>query len=151
MFSELDDLQDIVLSDARKIYSETVIDHAMNPRNAGAMQDYDGFATIKGPCGDTMQIWICVNNGIITGATFLTDGCGPSIASGSMVTTMVIDKSVSEAQQIRQQDVLTALGGLPEESEHCPLLASDSLKAALDNYTCRKPTSGERADFKYQG
>lgn len=147
MFSELDDLQDIVLSDARKIYSETVLDYAMNPRNAGAMQSYDGFAKINGPCGDTMQIWICVNNDIITGATFLTDGCGPSIASGSMITTMVIGKSVSEAQQISQQDVLTALGRLPEESEHCPLLAADTLKAALNNYTGRIPTSDEGAVF----
>jgi len=138
MFPELDDLQDIVLSDARKIYSETVLDYAMNPRNAGAMQNYDGFAKIKGPCGDTIQIWVCVTNDIITCATFLTDGCGSSIASGSMITTMVTGKSVSEAQQISQQDVLMALGGLPEESEHCPLLVSDTLKAALKDFITRK-------------
>ena len=134
MSSELDDLQALVMADARKIYSETVIDHAMNPRNLGTMQDADGFASVTGPCGDTMEIWLKVNNNAIVDISFMTDGCGTSIASGSMMAELAKDKSIGEATKISQQDVLNALGGLPEESQHCPLLAANSIKAAIRDY-----------------
>ena len=134
MKAEFDELQDMVLADARKIYSETVIDHALNPRNLGVTQDADSLAEVTGSCGDTMKIWIRVNNDAIADATFMTDGCGTAIASGSMVTEMAKDKSISQAQKINQQGVLDALGGLPLESEHCALLAADTLKAAIKNY-----------------
>ena len=131
MASEFDDLQELIIADARKIYSETTIDHAMNPRNVGDMEDADGFARMTGPCGDTMEIWIRIMNDIVTGATFMTDGCGPSIASGSMVTEMAKGKSIHEGQRITPRDVLAALGGLPEESEHCALLAANTIRAAI--------------------
>lgn len=131
MSSELDELQQMIIADARKVYSDTVIDHAMNPRNAGIMQDADGFARVAGPCGDTMEIWLKVSGDIIIDASFMTDGCGPSIASGSMVTEMVKGKSLQEGLRITQHDVLTALGGLPKESEHCALLAVNVLNAAI--------------------
>jgi nitrogen fixation NifU-like protein len=134
MSSELDDLQALVMADARKIYSETVIDHAMNPRNLGPMPDADGFARITGPCGDTMEVWLKVNNNTITVVNFMTDGCGPSIASGSMVTELAKGKNIAKALKISQEDVLKALGGLPKESQHCALLAADTLKAAIKDY-----------------
>jgi nitrogen fixation NifU-like protein len=134
MSSELDDLQALVMADARRIYSETVIDHAMNPRHLGTMQDADGFARVTGPCGDTMEIWLKVKSSMITDISFMTDGCGPSIASGSMVTALAKGKSVGEAQRIGQQDILDALGGLPDESKHCALLASNTLKEAIRDY-----------------
>ena len=138
MSSELDELQQMIIADARKVYSDTVIDHAMNPRNVGIMQDTDGFARVTGPCGDTMEIWIRVMSDIVTSATFMTDGCGPSIASGSMVTEIVKRKSIHEGQRITQRDVLAALGGLPEESEHCALLAANTLRAAIKEYLAMK-------------
>lgn len=134
MSTEFDELQKLIMADARKVYSDTVIDHAMNPRNLGDMQDADGFARVTGPCGDTMEIWLKVKNGNISQATFLTDGCGPSIASGSMATEMAKGKSITAAHKITRRDVLDALGGLPEESEHCALLAASTLKAALRDY-----------------
>jgi len=66
MSSELDDLQALVMADARKIYSEMVIDHAMSPRNLGTMQDADGYASVTGPCGDTMEVWLKANDNTIT-------------------------------------------------------------------------------------
>ena len=132
--SEFDELQKLILEDARKIYSETTIDHFMNPRNLGDMSDADGFGRVTGSCGDTMEIWLKVNSGTIADASFMTDGCGTSIASGSMVTEMVKGKSIIEAQKISQQDVLGALGGLPKESEHCALLAADTLREAIRDY-----------------
>ncbi len=134
MPSSLEKLEDLIKAEMRKYYSEVTIDHAMNPRNVGDMKDADGFAMVTGPCGDTMEIWLKIRGNTIVRATFLTDGCGTTIASGSMVTEMARSKNVCEAQKIGQQDVLDALGGLPEESKHCALLASDTLKEAINNY-----------------
>jgi len=149
MTSEFDELQKLILEDARKIYSETTIDHFMSPRNLGDMSDADGFGRVTGPCGDTMEIWLKVNSDTINDATFMTDGCGTTIASGSMVTEMVKGKSIIEAQKISQQDVLKALGGLPEESEHCALLAADTLKEAIRDYMAMEREPWKRAYRKH--
>lgn len=133
MSGEHGEIPEMDFADIRKIYSETAIDHFMQPRNMGEMQDADGAARITGPCGDTMEIWIKVDGEIITVASFMTDGCKNSIASGSMATTLARGKSLSEAQQISQQDILQALDGLPEEGQHCALLASNTLKAAVQD------------------
>jgi len=145
MSAEFEELQELVMADARKAYSETVIDHAVNPRNLGDMQGADGFAKVTGPCGDTMEIWVRVRNNAIAGTTFMTDGCGTSIASGSMVTEMAKGKTINEALRITQRNVLDALGGLPEENQHCALLAANTLKAALRDYTAMKREPWKRA------
>jgi len=149
MSSEPDELQELVMADAREVYSETVIDHAMNPRNVGAMAHADGFATVTGPCGDTMSIWLKVNGDTITGVSFVTDGCGTTVVSGSMVTEMATGKSLVEAQRIGQQDVLDTLGGLPDESEHCALLAANTLKAAIRDYIAMRREPWKRAYRRY--
>jgi nitrogen fixation NifU-like protein len=131
MASAWDKFQEQIKAEMRKIYSETVVEHNLNPRNLGSFNDADGYAQITGPCGDTMEMWLKVDGNIIFKAGFTTDGCGTTIASGSMVTEMAKGKSLTEALRIGQQDVLDALGGLPEESEHCALLASNTLKAAI--------------------
>ena len=131
MTSSWEKFEELIKQEMRKIYSEAAIEHSMNPRNLGDLEDADGFAKVIGPCGDTMEIWLKVKNGTIANATFMTDGCGTSIASGSMVTELAKGRSISEARRISQQDVLGALGGLPEESEHCALLAADTLKEAI--------------------
>ena len=138
MTSAWEKFEELIKAEMRKVYSETTIDHAMNPRNVGDMEDADGFARVTGPCGDTMAIWLRVKNGTIAEANFLTDGCGTSIASGSMATEMAKGKAVPQAQRISQQGVLSALGGLPEESKHCALLAANTLKAALRDYLAMK-------------
>jgi nitrogen fixation protein NifU and related proteins len=120
------------------VYSKTAIDHMRNPRNAGLITNPDGQARITGPCGDTMEIWLRVRDGIIEQATFWTDGCGTTIAAGSVVTELAKGKQAGEAFRIAQQDVLEALGGLPEESVHCALLAANTLKEAVKDYlACR--------------
>jgi len=138
MASAFDRLQELTLADAKKIYSETTIEHAQNPRNVGNMNDADGFARVTGPCGNTVEIWLKVENDAIAEATFTTDGCETSIASGSMVTEMAKGKRISEALKISQSDVLSALDGLPEESEHCALLAANTLRKAIKDYLAIK-------------
>jgi len=149
MASEFDELQELIKAEMRKIYSETAIDHSMNPRNVGDMDNADGFAKVTGSCGDTMEIWLKVKNSTIADATFMTDGCGTSIASGSMVTEIAKGKSVGEVWKISQQDILNALGGLPEESKHCALLAANTLRAAIKDYLAFKNEPWKRAYKRY--
>jgi len=149
MPSSWQDFEELIKEEMRKVYSETVIDHALNPGNMGDMEDADGFARVTGPCGDTMKIWLKVKNDTITEATFLTDGCGTSIASASMATEMVRGENLSESQRLSQQDVLTALGGLPEESEHCALLAVNTLKTAIRDYLTIKKEPWKKAYRTY--
>ena len=134
-------LQQQILDQARKQYSETVIDHGMNPRNFFPMNDSDGHAKVKGPCGDSMEFFIRVRDGRIVDASFLTDGCMTSMASASMAVEMVIGRSVAEALAISQNDILNRLGGLPKESRHCALLASNTLRKTVTEYlaTEREP------------
>jgi nitrogen fixation NifU-like protein len=141
--------EELMKAEMRKVYSEAVIDHGMNPRNVGDMENADGFAKVTGSCGDTMQIWLKVKDNTISDIRFITDGCGTSIAAGSMVTELARGKSVSQAQRISRQDVLSALGGLPEESEHCALLAADTLKTAVRDYLALKNEPWKRAYRKY--
>jgi nitrogen fixation NifU-like protein len=149
MTSAWEQFEELIKDQMRKIYSETVIDHAMNPRNLGDMEDADGFARVTGPCGDTMEIWLRAKNGKLIDATFLTDGCGTSVASGSMVTEMAKGENITEAQKISQQDVLAALGGLPEESQHCALLAANTLKEAIRNYRAMKKETWKKPYCKH--
>ncbi len=115
-------------------YSETVMDHARNPRNVGNIAKCDGFGQDEGECGDTLAIWLSVEKNRISNATFWTDGCGTSIACGSMVTELAKNNSVDEALRISPEIILKALGGLPEDHVHCAVLAANTLKKALDNY-----------------
>jgi len=149
MSSSWEQFEGLIKAEMRKVYSETAIDHSMNPRNLGDMEDADGFAKVIGSCGDSMEIWLKVKNGTIANASFLTDGCGTSIASGSMVTEIARGKSISEARRISQQDVLSALGGLPEESEHCALLAADTLKEAIRDYLLMEREPWKKAYRKH--
>ena len=149
MTSKFEELQELILENARKIYSETTIDHFMNPRNLGDMYDADGFAKVTGSCDNTMEIWLKVKNGTIANATFMTDGCGTSIASGSMVIELAKGRSVSEARRISQRDVLGALSGLPGESEHCALMAAETLKEAIIDYLVMEREPWKRAYRKH--
>ena len=115
-------------------YSETVIDHARNPRNVGNIAKCDGFGQDEGECGDTLAVWLSVDKNRITNATFWTDGCGTSIACGSMVTEMAKGKTIDEALKISQKEIVDSLGGLPPVKIHCSVLAADALSEAIYNY-----------------
>ena len=78
-------------------FSDRVIEHSQDPRNAGSMENADAFASLTGPCGDTMEIWLKVENGRIADASFWTDGCGPSIACGNMATQLAKGRTLGEA------------------------------------------------------
>jgi len=130
----VNELQASIMEDARNTYSEKVIERWLNPKNLGKMRNADGVAKIKGPCGDTMQISFKVKDGRLSKIKFTTDGCASSIAAGSMAAELAQGKKLEEAAEISQQMILDTLDGLPEESVHCALLASNTLKEAIRNY-----------------
>ncbi|MBN1140499.1 MAG: P-loop NTPase [Deltaproteobacteria bacterium] len=115
-------------------FSEVARDHPANPRHYGPLQESDGHARVTGPCGDTMEFWISVQNGLVARASFITDGCASSVACGSMATTLAQGKSVGETAALQQQDILKALEGFPADHEHCALLAVNTLKAACADF-----------------
>jgi nitrogen fixation NifU-like protein len=143
--------EELVLREMRKVYNETVVSHALRPRNLGEMKNAGGFGEITGPCGDTMAIWLRVEANTVVAATFTTDGCGATLACGSMLTELVKGKSISQALGISQQDVLDALGGLPEGNKHCALLAVSTLGIALKDYLAFKKEPWKRAYRTYPG
>jgi len=126
-----DSYKELLKNELKDEYSPVVLEHALNPKTLGRMEKADSYARVTGPCGDTMEIWLAVEDNKIAQATFGTDGCFTTIAAGSMATELVKGKELNEALQINQQTILKALGGLPEESEHCALLAANALRGAL--------------------
>jgi nitrogen fixation NifU-like protein len=144
----VNELQESIMVDARKVYSEKVIERWIKPRNLGKVKNPDGFAKIKGPCGDTMQISFNVKDGKLSKIKFKTDGCASSIAAGSMATELAQGKRIDIAVEISQQMILDALDGLPEESVHCALLASNTLKEAIKNYVDSKRNGSVNQEVK---
>jgi len=116
--------------------------HAGAPHHMGPMDSCSGHAKITGPCGDTMEFWILVEEDKIRKVTFVTDGCDPSKACGSMTTCMAEGITIAQAKKISQQDVLNALDGLPEDHAHCALLATNTLKAACEDYILKEKSKG---------
>jgi nitrogen fixation NifU-like protein len=120
-------------------YSKKVMDHFMNPRNVGVIENPDGYGKVGNPvCGDLMEMYIKVENDIITDIKFKTFGCGSAIATSSMVTEIAKGKHVDEALKITRGDVADELDGLPPQKMHCSNLAADALHAAINDYKNKK-------------
>jgi len=134
----VDDIQQAIIRDALEIFSERVVEEALNPKNVGMIEDPDGASRITGPCGDTMEIYLKIEDERIIEARFLTDGCGPTIACGSVLTELIRGKTVEEASRLNDEEILSVLGDLPEEHLHCPVLAVNTLKEAIADYRRRK-------------
>jgi nitrogen fixation NifU-like protein len=125
-------------------YSEKVMDHFMNPRNMGEIEDADGVGEVGNPvCGDVMKLYLKIENGVIVDAKFKTFGCGAAIATSSITTELIKGKTIEEALKLTNEAVAEALGGLPPAKMHCSVLAEDALKAAIEDYKKRKEKKGE--------
>ncbi|MBQ2679896.1 MAG: Fe-S cluster assembly scaffold protein NifU [Firmicutes bacterium] len=118
------------------LYSEKVMDHFMNPRNVGKMDDADGIGEVgNAKCGDIMKMYIKVDkDGIITDVKFNTFGCGSAIATSSIATEMIKGRSIDEALTLSNRAVVEALDGLPAHKIHCSVLAEEAVKAAVKDY-----------------
>jgi nitrogen fixation protein NifU and related proteins len=117
------------------MYNDVVMDHFQNPRNVGELENADVVGEVGSQeCGDTMKVFMNINDGKIDDIKFKTYGCCAAIASSSIATEMVKGKSIKKAKEISKMDVVEKLGGLPEKKIHCSLLAVDGIRDAIDKY-----------------
>ena len=136
-------------------YTEQVMDHFMNPRNMGEMEDPSGVGTVgNAKCGDIMRIYIKVEDDVITDVKFKTFGCGAAIATSSKATELVKGLTLEEAEKITNKMVMESLGGLPPVKVHCSVLAEEALHAAIQDYRERlskglPPVTEDEENVKY--
>ena len=117
------------------LYNDKVMDHFMNPRNVGEIENPDGTGVYGSPVsGEMMQVTIKVEDDVITDARFKTFGCGSAIASSSIATEMIIGKTIDEALAITNKTIVDELGGLPAVKLHCSVLADHAIKSAVYDY-----------------
>lgn len=129
------------------MYSPEVMDHFMNPRNVGEMDDASGVGTVgNAKCGDIMRMFLKVEDGVIVDVKFKTFGCGAAIATSSMATELVKGKTLDEALAVTNKAVADALGGLPPVKVHCSLLAEEAIKAAIEDYMAKNPKADGSGD-----
>ncbi|MEA1927605.1 MAG: iron-sulfur cluster assembly scaffold protein [Candidatus Auribacterota bacterium] len=129
-----EELEKAFLDQLRKIYSPRVIELFQNPLNMGVIPEPNGFGIIRGICGDTMKVYLRIENERVEDVGFETDGCEATVAVGSAVTEMARGRTLMEVLAISPALVIEDLGGLPEDHIHCSILASDTLHNAVANY-----------------
>ena len=130
------------------LYTDTVMDHFMNPRNVGSIDDASGVGEVgNAKCGDIMKMYLQIEDGIISDVKFETFGCGSAIASSSMATELIKGKTIDEALAVTNKQVVDALGGLPAQKIHCSVLAEESIKAAVKDYYDRNGIEYDHSRF----
>lgn len=139
-------IENKMMEEVKQIYSPIVINEWLHPSNVGRIHDADMCAMVTGPCGDTMELYLKVEENTISKASFMTDGCGATIACGSMITKMLTNLSVDDAVKVDDVHLIKKLGGLPKENLHCATLTIMTLKKALD--ICEK--NEECSNMYYQ-
>ena len=130
------------------LYTDTVMDHFMHPRNVGEIPDADGVGQVgNAKCGDIMKMYLKIKDGVIEDVKFETFGCGSAIASSSMATEMIKGKTIDEALAVTNRQVVEALGGLPAHKLHCSVLAEEAIKSALKDYYDKNGIAYDAAQF----
>jgi nitrogen fixation NifU-like protein len=125
-------LQDQILEQARREFSEEVIDRWLHPRNQGKLENPDGYGKVTGSCGDTIEIFVRMKGERIAECTWLTDGCGATISCATVATEIAQGKTFTEVlAAVSGDEIIRRLNGLPEANRHCAQLASESMRSAL--------------------
>ncbi|HRC63101.1 MAG TPA: iron-sulfur cluster assembly scaffold protein [Dehalococcoidia bacterium] len=120
---------------APEYYSPTLIDHFEHPRNAGAMEDADAEAYVVNPvCGDSLRLFLKIEDDRVQRASFLTSGCPASIATSSAATEMLAGRSLEDAEALTRDDYAEAVGGLPKSKVHCSVLAASAVRQAIGEW-----------------
>ena len=130
------------------LYSDKVMDHFLNPRNVGVIEDADGVGEVgNAVCGDIMRIYLKIEDDRIKDVKFETFGCGSAIASSSMATEMIIGQPLSEVMEVTNKAIIEALDGLPPHKIHCSVLAEEAIRAAIKDYYDRNGIEYDHALF----
>ena len=138
MTDNIDEIAKSLQESVLEGYSQKLKDELFNPKNIGKMENPDSHVCITGACGDTIEMYLAIEDERIRDIKFMTDGCGATIACASYVTRRVKGKSIEEALRIKPEDVDDYFQDLPEESKHCAKLSVSALKAALSTYESNK-------------
>ena len=133
-----DRLQEEVNQEVIQRYGERVYERWRNPRFGGRMETPTGYGRVTGNCGDTMEIFLRLEGGLVSDASFTTDGCGCSAVCASVACELAIGKEPEEVVDVTGETILKVLGGLPEDDVHCGFLAAETLQAAVDDCMNRK-------------
>lgn len=130
-------------------YTETVLDHARNPRNVGSIDDANVVVQVGDPdCGDTLLLFMKIEDDCIANISYLIKGCGAAIATASMGSELVKGKTLNQALLVTDQTVTEALGGLPEDKEHCSNLIASAVHAAISQYISTITGQAPPIDFE---
>ena len=130
------------------LYSEKVMDHFMNPRNVGSIENADGIGEVgNAKCGDIMKIYLKIEDDIISDVKFETFGCGSAIASSSMATELIKGKPLSDALKLSNKAVAEALDGLPPHKIHCSVLAEEAIRSAVLDYYKKNNIPYDKTQF----
>ena len=130
------------------LYSDKVMDHFLQPRNLGVIEDADGVGEVgNAKCGDIMKIYLKIENDIIVDVKFETFGCGSAIASSSMATELIKGQSIHDAMKLTNQAVTEALDGLPAVKVHCSVLAEEAIKNAVRDYYDKNGIAYDKSQF----
>lgn len=130
----IQDLQEQIFKETRETYGEVMFQRWHNPLHMGRLQDPDAYAKLRGACGDSIEIFLKFEKNRVVQASFLTDGCGPSVVCASFAAEMSIGRTPDELLEISAEAILNKLGGLPDEDQHCAYLAAETLQEALNHY-----------------
>ena len=128
------------------LYSDKVMDHFINPRNVGVIEDADAVGEVGNmKCGDIMKMYLKIEDDVIQDVKFETFGCASAIASSSMATELIKGQPVEKAMELTNKAVAEALDGLPDYKMHCSVLAEEAIQSALENYQ-KKQQGAEESD-----
>lgn len=139
-----EELQASIDEEVRREWGEVAFARWKNPLHMGELPDADARGDRRGTCGDSMTIFLKLDRDRVARASFLTDGCGPSVVCASYAAELAVGKTPEELLDIRDQDILDILGGLPADHVHCAFLAAATVHAAADAYMRGRAGTGER-------
>jgi nitrogen fixation NifU-like protein len=132
------ELKDQIFEETKEAFGDAAFQRWLNPIYKGSLDDPDGYACLKGRCGDTLEIFLKFDGEKVKEAAFLTDGCGAITACGSFVAEMSMGKSPDEILDITAEAIIEKLGGLPKDEAHCASLATETLQEALNDYMVKQ-------------
>jgi nitrogen fixation NifU-like protein len=132
-------------SGAPSFYKDLVMEHFLLPRNVGEIEEPDGVGVVGDPeCGDYFKVWIKVEGDVLAQVKYKIQGCPSAIAACSMMSVLATGRSVDDAYELEDADIMHALGGLPEVKQHCSNHAASALHKAIDDYVFRRRGSERR-------
>ena len=142
------EIQEILIRHAKEAYGEAVFERMTNPRYMGIIIDADAFGQVKGSCGDTVVVYLKIEDGRVKNAAFQTNGCGATIACGSYAAELVRGKAPEDILDITGDSILDYCGGLPKENEHCATLAAGALHEAANKYLSKQASKTVEASLE---